>query len=239
MIRGLYTAATGMMTEMHRMDVVADNLANVDTIGFKGENAISGSFQQLMISAIGNNSRQPIGSLGLGSVAQGTYLDTSLGMLTATGNNCDLMVSGDAYFQVQTPNGVRYTKAGNFTLDTEGNLVTQEGYQVMGDGGAIQLTAGFEVNESGEVYQGAELIGQLSIMQLTNPLKEGNTFYTAEAAVPAENYQVLQGVLERSNVNSIRQMIDMIQVTRLYEANEKALQAQDDALDKAVNQIAG
>lgn len=238
MIRGIYTAATGMIAEMNRQNVIANNLANADTVGFKTDNTVSTPFQEILLNAYQKQDVQPIGKLGLGVQVTGDYTDFSDGAIIVTGNETDLAMQGEALFAVETPNGTRYTRAGNFQLDREGYLVTKDGFKVLGENGPIQVNGDISVSEAGEVSKGGTSVDKLRIVSATGMTKEGETLYTAANATPATNYKVIQGSLENSNVNSIRQMIEMISVTRSYDTNQKALTAHDETLEKAVNELA-
>lgn len=238
MIRGIYTAATGMVAEMNRQNVIANNLANVDTVGFKTDNTVSVPFREMLINAYRKQEVQPIGKLGLGVIATGEYADFSDGVTVETGNDTDLAIQGEALFAVETPNGTRYTRAGNFQLDREGYLVTKDGFRVLGNHGPIQVNGKLSVSSSGEISVNGNRIDQLQMVATTGMTKEGETLYTSANATQAAKYQVIQGFLERSNVNSIRQMIEMISVSRSYDTNQKALTAHDETLSKAVNELA-
>lgn len=238
MLRGLYTSATGMVAEMHRLNTVANNLANADTIGFKADNTVSVPFEELLLYAYNKQGVRPVGPLGLGVEAVTEFADSSNGVLLMTENSCDLAIQGEGFFVVETPAGARYTRAGNFTVDSENYLVNKDGFRVLGESGPIEVTGRLEVGETGEVYIDGELANQLQVVALTASHKEGEALYTAAQVSPALNYQITQGALERSNVNSIRQMLNMIAVTRSYDTNQRALTAHDETLSKAVNELA-
>lgn len=238
MLRGMYTSATGMVAEMHRLNTVANNLANADTIGFKSDNTVSVPFEELLLNAYNKQGVKPVGPLGLGVEAVTEFADFSNGVLLMTENSYDLAIQGDGFFVVQTPAGNRYTRAGNFTVDSQNYLVNKDGFRVLGESGPIQLEGSFEVAETGEIYLEGELANRLQVVELADPHKEGEALYTAAEALPAVNYQITQGALERSNVNSIRQMLAMIEVTRNYDTNQRALTAHDETLGKAVNDLA-
>lgn len=237
MIRGIYTAATGMVAEMNRLNIVANNLANVNTTGFKSDQTTLSSFESLLLKAYDKNGVTPVGNLGLGVQLNPAYTDFSNGGLTVTGSKTDLAIEGDALFSIATPGGTRYTRAGNFTLDRDNFLVTLEGYRVLGEGGPIQVTGDFQIAATGQVIQDGQVIDRLLMVATTGMQKEGETLYTAAEVQPAVNYQVIQGSLEQSNVNAIRQMIEMINLSRSYETNQKALTAHDETLGKAVNEL--
>lgn len=238
MIRGIYTAATGMVAEIHRQDVIANNLANVDTVGFKADHTVSVPFHEMLLNAYNRQGVRPIGGLGLGVAATSEYIDASEGSMVETGNMSDLMIGGQGYFVVETNAGERYTRAGNFKVDAAGYLTTKNGWRVLGENGPIQVTGSFEVNQDGEVFSDGVMIDRLRIVNLEGARKEGESLFTANGVTPATGIQVFQGTLEHSNVNAIRQMIEMINVTRSYETNQRALIAHDETLGKAVNDIA-
>lgn len=238
MIRGIYTAATGMVSEMNRLNTIANNLANADSVGFKADNTVSATFQDLMLNAYRKQEVQPIGPLGLGVVTLGAYADFSDGATIDTGSGTDLALQGEALFTVATPNGTRYTRAGNFQLDQAGYLVTKDGYKVMGENGPIQVNGKLNVTETGEVVIDGAVTDKLQIVSATGMTKEGETLYIGTNPAPAVKYEVIQGSLEKSNVNSIRQMIEMITVSRSYDTNQKALTTQNEMLAKAVNELA-
>lgn len=238
MIRGMYTAATGMVAELHRQDVIANNLANVDTVGFKGDYTVSVPFGEMLLNAYNRQGVRPVGGLGLGVQATSEYIDTSEGSLVETGIMYDLAIGGQGYFVVETPAGERYTRAGNFKVDAEGYLTTRNGWRVLGENGPIQVTGRFEVNQDGEIFIDGVMADRLRIVNPYGLRKEGESLFTATGINPANGIQIFQGTVERSNVNAIRQMIEMINVTRSYETNQRALTAHDETLGKAVNEIA-
>ncbi|HEY8463940.1 MAG TPA: flagellar hook-basal body protein [Bacillota bacterium] len=237
MVRGIYIAATGMVAELNRQDIVANNLANLNTTGFKADRTTTATFQTLLVNAYDRSGMTPIGTMGLGTAVRPTYTDFSNGALLVTGEPTDLAIEGDALFTVITPEGLRFTRGGNFSRDRDNYLVTREGYRVMGEQGPIQVDGEFQVSATGEVIQDGTVINRLGLVATTGARKEGESLYTVEQAEPATDYQIHQGSLEQSNVNAIRQMIAMINLTRSYETNQRALSAHDETLGKAVNEL--
>ncbi|HEX7714574.1 MAG TPA: flagellar basal body rod C-terminal domain-containing protein, partial [Bacillota bacterium] len=151
----------------------------------------------------------------------------------------DLAMRGDGMFAVQAQNGIRYMRAGNFMVDKDRFLVSQEGLKVLGQNGPIQLQEGaFQVTESGEIIQNGQIVNRLQVYSTAGMEKEGEYLYTNESPVPATDFQVIQGAVEHSNVNTVYEMIQMITATRGYETNQKALTAHDDTLGKLVNELA-
>ncbi|MCC6446099.1 MAG: flagellar basal-body rod protein FlgF [Armatimonadetes bacterium] len=252
MVRGLYTAASGMVAQQKIQDVLAQNLANADTAGYKQDVAVFQSFKDMMIKRIhdrylhtprgGIDVRPGVGRLGTGAVVSGVVTDMAPGAIRQTNEKLDAALVGDGFFAVQTAAGVQLTRNGAFRLDAGGRIVTQKGDPVLGEGGPIRVNPRQEVTiaDNGAVFQGSRRIDRLRVLQLPagqNPAKTGETFFAANGAVPARNCTVRQGHLESSNVSVVREMIDMISGLRAYEAAQKAVQAQDDTLGRAVNDI--
>ncbi len=239
MLRGLYTSATGMVAEMDRQNVIANNLANVNTVGFKKDNVTTVPFAELFLNAYNKRGVSPVGRLGLGVEAVTQYVDFTNGPVQVTGNSTDLTIEGTGLFAIDTPNGVKYQRAGNFMIDKDRYLVTQEGYRVLGENGPVRLEEGdFTITEAGEIIQADNIVNRLQIFNTGGMSKEGQYFYTNQAATPATDFRIVQGALEHSNINTVYEMVQMITATRNYETNQKALMAHDDTLGRAVNDLA-
>lgn len=252
MIRGLYLSGTGMLTQRNKMDVITNNLSNIDTPGFRSEKMLSRSFQDLLIErqndpAVIRASRQ-VGGLGTGIHIDEIGLSFRQGALEQTDLTTDVAIEGDGFFVVNTPDGERYTRAGNFHITAEGLLVDNEGNAVQGDGGDITLESDrFTITETGRIFNADnnQEVGQLRIVEFENPenLREeaGTRFYEYENAGmvdPAQNSVVVQGFLEMSNVETAQQMVDMIIASRAYESSQRAVSMIDETLDRAVNDVA-
>ena len=263
MVRGLYTSATGALVAQSQVDNVASNLANVNTSGFKQtmlQVTAAPSFNIFRIQTDpGQNPRSPlpgiptaqyVGVLGTGAWISDTPTDYAQGALQTTGNKLDLALSGNnaAFFNVQTPNGVRYTRNGEFVKDATGTIVTQDGYPVLNaQGQPITLTSNggdVTIGADGAVTQGSLGVGQLAITQfnsLLNLRPEGVSNYAQSgnaAPAPATGFTVVQGALEKSNANVVRSMVDLISAERWFDMNEKSIKTQDDATSAAITQIA-
>ena len=253
MIRGLYTAGLGMRTQMEKMDVVSNNLANVDTKGFKKDQAIVSSFSDVLMTRIQDSKNnvkvpKPIGRISLGVKVDGVYTDFTQGILVRTDEKFNVAIQGDGFIRVTTPAGEeRYIRDGAFIVDEDGLLKTQEGNLVRGEAGVITLGAEFLTQISEVVIEddGRILINgqQLDTLQMVsfednNSLqKVGSNLYQANAeAVPFEG-RIVQGFLEGSNVNPVTAMVDLIAVSRTYEANQKMIQTHDNLMGKAVNEV--
>lgn len=251
MVRGLYTASTGMVNQMRRLDVITNNLANSATTAYKKEGATSQAFKNMLAIKINdetvNHIDQPIGKLSLGVKIGETYTDYSTGNLRGTGNTYDLALSGKGFFAISyaDKNGnesVRYTRDGNFTVNSDGILMTKDGDFVLDEeGGLISIPAGTDVvfNEEGMVFADGEEVGRLQIVDFEDYdylKKFGENMYIAiDGAQQTEAKSVVyQGYLEMSNVNVVSEMVDMIATARDYESNQKIIQAIDSTLEKAV-----
>lgn len=253
MIRGLYTACAGMLAQQARQDVVANNLANINTPGFKKDVVVYRAFPTMLVKRIGElrdtgqgeKPAPPVttGKLGTGSAVAEIVTDLSTGSLQKTDNPLDIALGSDGYFVVQTPNGERYTRDGCFKLDSNGILTTSQGYPVLGKTGIIEVgEKQVTVDKRGNVNAGDELLDTLRVVRFGNPrslVKIGDNLFEAGGQTPAEvtEPQVLQGYLELSNVNSVKEMVELITVVRAYEANQKVIQAEDQTLDAAVNRV--
>lgn len=241
MVRGLYTSASGMLVEMTRQDVISNNLANVNTTGFKRDITAFESFQNRLTYLTESGSRNPIGGLGLGVGVSEVGFNLEIGTFMDTGNKTDLAIGGDGFFVLQTPQGQMYTRNGHFSVNEAGQLVSQEGYVVQGVGGAITPgTEDFTVNQQGQVIVNGAVVGQLQMFFPTNPAalqKVGDNLFIGGGANAGGVTRIIQGKLEGSNVNPAREMIQMITAMRAYEANQRTIKAQDDILGKAVNEV--
>ncbi len=252
MVRGLYTAATGMNVQAKKLEVISNDLANSNTTGYKKDTAIISSFQEVLMTRLNDRQHQvpnnkAIGTMTYGAKIDEVYTDFTQGSIISTGETADVAISGNGFFVVQTPNGVAYTRDGNFSINQYGDLVTKEGYSVMGTDGAISLGEDFfstggnlAINENGEVYLDEVYIDTLDMANFDDTRllnKIDNNLYTATGARSEFTGSLIQGYLETANVNPVTAMVDMITVSRAYETNQKMIQTQDGLLSKAVNEL--
>lgn len=245
MIKGIYTAASGMLVNQERLNITANNLTNVNTTGFKKDQTVQRSFRELMISRIERDQRNvEIGRMGTGTVMEMSYTDYTQGNLRETGNKLDLALVGPGFFVVQTAEGIRYTRDGNFTLNERGQIVTQQGYPVLGERGEMQTISGMaiDVGSDGQLYLGEIRGDRFQIVEIREAQlmqKTGDNLYIADEALVenAEGFEIRQGFLEGSNVNIVQEMVEMIQLSRNYEATQKVITTMDSTLDKAVNVV--
>lgn len=249
MDRGTYIAASGGLAQFRKLEIVNNNLANINTVGFKRE-VLEGeaqSFDKTLASIIsksdpyakGDQQRTP----AVVNVSSST--DFSQGPIQATGNPLDAALrKSDEFFAVNTPQGVQYTRAGNFTLNSEGTLVTQDGFEVQGDGGAIQLTGpDVAIQSDGSVVAGGTSQGVLATFKIEDPSKlvrsGGNRFTipagsAAPEQVPAD---LATRSLEMSNVSAITSVTDLMSAQRAFQMYTKAADSIDSINQIAINQI--
>lgn len=246
MIKGIYTAASAMRTNMSRMDITSNNLANADTGGFKKSNSVQRTFSEMLMSRIDRQGQTEIGTLGSGVDITENYTDYSHGSIEHTDNGLDIALKGDGFFTVQTPGGVRYSRNGSFTLNSQNQIINEQGHLLLDKNGEpIQTIPGREIaiDKDGQLFFGeleGERINVVDFADYRNLSKVGDNLYqTADGIeeLPADDVLVMQGYLESSNVNIVQEMADMIQTTRAYETNQKVIQTIDNSLDKAVNDV--
>jgi flagellar basal-body rod protein FlgG len=259
MIKSLNTASTGMLAQQNNMDVIANNIANVNTTGFKKGRA---EFEDLVYhnlkdpgEASGLNSITPTGvQTGLGVRTASIQKDFTIGNAIMTKNPLDLQIEGTGFFQLRTPDGeISYTRDGSFKKDANGRVVDKNGNTLIPEIVIPQTSAALQITPTGEVLSMSELnaepqtIGQINIVNFINPagLKNvGKNLFvpTAASGQPAEARPgttgmgyLAQGELEASNVNIVDEMINMISAQRAYETNSKVVQTSDQMMQTAVN----
>lgn len=219
------------------MDVVANNIANMNTPAYKAERVL---FSEYMV--------RPQRNVPLSFVEdKGMIRDLSEGPLTKTGNPFDLAVSGDGYFIVGTETGERYTRSGRFQLDADGQMTNQLGQPVLSAAGQPIIvppgTRNVSITPDGTVSADTEVVGTVGVVRFENPRdlkREANNLYAAEETPqPDENSRVLQGMLEESNVSAVQEMTTMIDIHRSYAANQRLLQDEHERIRRAVRVIVG
>lgn len=243
---GMIDAVRGCLKEEIRMDVIANNLANASVAGFKRDRI---SFQDLLLQQ-GSVSAEGAGTPGGGKTLVRVQPDFSQGDIYNTGNMLDFAISGKGFFKVATPYGIRYTRKGNFKLNALGNLITQDGYVVLGKGGPINLFDTQDLNkhvtvdERGVITFGGDELDQLDIVSFANDdalVKVGNGLFKKrqganEDVLPPET-KVRQRCLESSNVNVAEEMVQMIHSLRAFESYQKAIKVLDRLDNKATNEV--
>lgn len=224
MERGLYIAASGMLSEMVRQDLIANDLANASTPGYKSDRAQQASFGELLLR--NSETGGPVGPLGMGARIERQVTDLSPEAIRDTGEPLDFAIEGAGYFAVATAQGLRYTRNGQFAASTDGFLVTAQGDRVLGAGGQP-----VRVGQDGRVP--AEAIG---VFDVPNARKEGESLFTGAAAGQAGG-RVRQGALENSGADPVRAMVDMIASLRAFEAGQRVITTIDSTLGKAATSV--
>jgi len=259
MIEGIFISASGMLPKGTQQEAIANNLANVQVPGFKRDSLFLREMQEAKKTQSGDYPDWRINRF------EGSWTDFDQGALKRTGSQLDLAINGKGFFVVKTPDGDQYTRNGTFVRSSEGTLVNVLGHPVLGEGGGeITVPSTFEapiIDAAGNIKGRDELseidtsLGKLQIVDFPdlydpnfsaqtpfqkalNKSKDGYFIpQPGVTQVPAESFELAQGFLEESNVSTVLEMVKMIDVFRSYEADQKALQIQDETLDRAVNDV--
>jgi flagellar basal-body rod protein FlgF len=227
MDRGLYLAASGMLAEQARQDQIANDLANASTAGYKADRTTQQSFGQLLLK--NSVTGETVGNQTTAVQVTGTVTDWTPQPLKDTGEPLDFGITGDGFFAVQTSQGTRYTRNGQFNADDKGQLVTLTGDLVLGrDNRPIKVGA-----------DGAVDPRQLNVVLLNNPQKQGDNYITGTpGAVPGQVAgSVRASALENSGADPTQAMVDMMESVRTYESGQKVIQAIDETLGKAASSV--
>lgn len=252
MLKGLYTAYTGMLNEQHRMDTITNNLANASTVGFKKEGATSESFREVFTIKIKDALRpdECIGRANPGVKIGENYTDYTQGSFRITDNTYDLAVAGEGFFAVEFTNkagetSTMYTRSGQFTLNREGYLVTEDGDYVLDTQSRrirIDTLQDAKISDDGTITQNDVAVARIGLTDFEDYdylEKYGESYYRpVEGArtTPASGL-IKSGYLEMSNVQVVSEMVNLIALTRAYESNQKIIQTYDSSLDIAVSQL--
>jgi flagellar basal-body rod protein FlgF/flagellar basal-body rod protein FlgG len=237
---GYYAAFTGLQAGTQALELAANNLANISTTGYKAQR----EFYKSLTASLGNSNQRQVSSLNQAinnyGVLGGAMVDVQPGTLERTGNELDVGMEGSGFFVVQTRAGLKYTRNGNFRVDTEGQLVTAWGDPVMGDQGPIEIPSGsVSISPDGTISSQGAVVGSLQIVDFppgTVLVPEGNSTYrpaTGSATTPATDPRVRQGMLEASNMNPITGTIGLIMIQRQNQLFEQALSIFHNDFDKS------
>lgn len=262
-LRGLYASATGMTARILQQELIANNLANVSTNGYKRSQSFSAQFDEAMLV---NVSQRGVNSNAVGPLSRGvriseSYVDFSPGMITETGDPLNLALDGDGFFTVLQDGELCYTRNGSFVLGPGGHIMTDSGGYLLGTRGPLMVGTGtLLVTEDGQVYRRQPASSQADAFVMEDEYIDdlwlvdfedrtalrpvGNSLFEYDGArrinlfdQAEQGVTVRQGVIEGSNVNVVREMVDMIESFRAYESAQKMVTIQDDTLDKLVNQV--
>lgn len=238
---GMYSALSGNLAAMTRMDIISNNLANVNTPGFKKDKV---SFEGLLSSATTPPAVPQSMTADPILQKENLFVDYASGPVVQTGNPLDLTIDGDGFFAVETPQGIAYTRQGNFRMSSEGTLVTADGYPVQGQGGAIRINGSrVEIDSKGVVMVDGVEGATISMFDFPKPyamMKTGAALFMPtdpQAAPQAATGQFRQGHLEGSNVETVSEMVQMIENSRYYEACQRVLLSFNDMTSKAANEL--
>ncbi|EKE03830.1 MAG: hypothetical protein ACD_20C00147G0011 [uncultured bacterium] len=254
MVRGIDIAATGMVSLTHYHDIIANNLANINTPGFKQTLASFKNLENLEVSKIdaaqGFKNNESPGIVSAGSVLDSTTFDFRQGSVKATGNPLDLAIQGDGFFVVRTPDGDAYTRNGNFIKSEDGSITTLDGYPVLGESGnPLSVNSNnfdpkkLKILSNGDLEINKEIVDKVKVVDFNDrsQLKTlGNSLFkpvNEDNVKDAENYQITQGSLESSNANVIESMIKSIEAMRAYEVLTKNIETVTRGINKTVNEV--
>ncbi|MCP5055602.1 MAG: flagellar basal-body rod protein FlgF [bacterium] len=240
----LYVSTSGAIARLQQLEFTANNLANVDTLGYKADRP---QFQAALESQILNGA----GEAASGEPARsfvalaGVTSDHKAGSIAGTGRALDAAIEGPGFFAVETPGGIRYTRAGSFIVDPNGTLSTLDGRPVLGDGGPIQVgTTQAEIRPSGEVVDSqGDVLGQLRVEVFDDPRmlqKEGANLFRAPpnaVGIPAETVHVLPRSVERSNVKAVEELATMMILQRQFDASMQVMRADDNSTDQLIREF--
>jgi flagellar basal-body rod protein FlgF len=237
----IYKAASGALLQQIRLDVLSNNLANINTVGYKADKP------EFRIEPSQPNTVPSAQNIILSPYTPplNVAINFTSGQFIQTGNALDVAISGDGFFEVKTPEGLAYTRNGNFTVNPDGVLSTSDGWPVQGESGDISVSGSkVEIGEDGSLFVDGNLLDKLKLVDFPRPYdlrKAGYTrFVPAKSDVmsqPADNYQIEQGFVESSNVNAIRTMTEVIETMRVFETYQRVIRSADDATAKTVNEV--
>lgn len=224
-----------MVTAQRAMDLIANNLANVSTNGFKRDGL---AFNDALVREMSVGER-PVGSLGAGPSVQGTFTDLSVGSLNESGNPLDVAILGEkGMFGIQTASGIRYTRDGAFAVDANRQLVTKDGFPVLDDQNRpITLEPGqISIQADGTIQIDGEAKGKIGLFDPTGLSKEGGNRFVATGATTIQG-SMKSGAIESSNVNAVDAMVQMIQLSRLFEMSQRSIISQDELSQRLIQSL--
>ncbi|UCG07310.1 MAG: flagellar basal-body rod protein FlgF [Desulfobacterales bacterium] len=258
MTGSIYMAANGALAYQKRLQVLSNNLANANTVGFKQDQS---HFQTYYLSEFLKRDTPMTTDRGVSQAPSfwfrlNTYTDHTQGPLKETGNRLDLAINGRGFFCVQTPQGIQYTRNGNFTLSADGLLITPQGWPVLGQSGEIVIERqsaftdpqghDFLVDQSGNVSVDGNIVDKFRIVDFENSdnlEKVGDSSFIPRSPnmveSPATDFTLSQGVVELSNVNALQMMTELIEVHRGFESYQKVIRSIDEVNSKIINEVGG
>ena len=258
---GYYVATGGLVTQFNRLNVISNNLANINTNGYKSDDVVIGNFEKMFKESRDNlplddNTKEASKFINrdLNKIPRivKEYTDFSIGDIKKTGNDLDFALKKkDAFFLVKTPTGIKATRDGSLSIDSNGHLVTKEGYPILPktyfiDGHLLEVKKNLDIkaDKNGNLYQGGEQTNSLYIAtfdDLKKLKKVGNNLYDFRNQQPIENSKnsVIQGFVEKSNINPVIEMTNLIETNRLADMYQKVMDTQMNELNKdAIEKLA-
>ncbi|MBB6062614.1 flagellar basal-body rod protein FlgG [Thermosipho japonicus] len=229
MYKGVYLASMGMLADITKLDTLSNNISNAETIGYKADNlAFKTYLEKRLHSFKPMPQEKKVEIKDIGKFEQAVILDEvktdfTQGNIEHTENMLDFAIDGSGFFVVEKNGEKLYTRAGNFKISSDGFLVTSEGYYVLDKN-----------DQRIKISNKSDLINNIKVVDLDNPRKIGYTFYKGQE-IEKENFRILQGYVEKSNVNIVKEMVKMIEANRHYEVLSKAVTVHDELLNKSIN----
>ena len=253
MLRSMYASVSSMLTLQARQSVITNNLANINTTGYKGQNVVAKSFDEMILHNRddyhdGVSNEKNLGSLSFGVKIDDTVTDHSQGTLVSTDNNTDFAIIGNGFFQVSDDsNNTYYTRDGSFKVNAQGYLVTNSGQYVMGintqNGATERIYVGQDLmtiapdNSININGQNKYKFNVMDFENYDNLIEYGNNLYKGNGARPTNNYSIKQKYVEGSNVDAINEMAMMMQTVKEFEANQKVIQTIDSTLSQIASEV--
>lgn len=252
MIRGLYTAVSGLITQESKQESILNNLANVSTCGYKKEDIMIKDFREVMMVNYdkivnGKNTKQVLGKLSYGSKIDDVVIKFTQGPIVETNKKTDFAIDGEGFFIVKDGNGRNfYTRDGNFRIDIQGDLVTANGYKVLGfniqNNNLEPIKVGnnqIKCDSNGNMYINGSITHKFAFAGLTKAqaIKLSDNLYKSNGNPRYINTHVKQECIEKSNVNIINEMVEMMTTMRNFESNQKVVQTIDESLGKLISQV--
>ena len=242
MIKGIYSSGSGMQPRLMRLDVIANNVANADTTGYKKDSI----FVQIMKDA---GVAQSTGAGELAGLDVKEFTDFAEGSLRPTNAPLDMAIQGEGFFVLDTPDGPRYTRNGNFRIDDNGSVINSNGDHVMGAGGKITIPSAeklqqndLTITKAGEIFMNGTMLAKIRLVTFSDMQKllktEGTMFKSEETpkdvATSDEKTTIRQGYLEESNVEALTEMVQLVELSRGFETDQRTMRYQDSTLEKAM-----
>lgn len=239
MNKGIYPVLSGGIAQERRLDILTNNLANMNTSGFKKDAPVfSVEVPADNEASLGLNATVDLtGEQSFVGIAE-SFTDMSPGPIHQSGNTLDFSIEGTGFFVVDAPDGTRFTRNGSFTLGSDRQLMTQDGYPVQGENGTIQIAGdgAISVDSEGHVSVNGSEVNRFRVVTFDNPenlKKVSSSLFQGDGETPSTDFKVLQGTLEAANVGGLKEMTSMIEVMRAYESYQKAMRSLDELSEKA------